>query len=97
MNVEAFWKGINLGENHKKAVCEEVFEYEECQRLYDLYQLDHNLFFDTVLKKEKYELWFLWLYSHMACDAYKVYQEKKIPDKIFWNTFQDIRLWCENA
>ena len=33
----------------------------------------------------------------MACKVYDLYIEANISDKVFWDTFIDIRLWCENA
>ncbi len=97
MNLETFWNGIELGENHREAVLGMNFEEQECGRLYQLYKKDHNEFFEEVLKKEESGLWFLWLYSHMACEVYERYQEAGIAENIFWDTFQDIRFWCENT
>ena len=97
MTVNEFWNGINLQENQKKAVLKKEFNQFECERLYELYKEDHNKFFEAVIEKEDSELWFLWLYSHMACNVYELYQEADLSDEIFWNTFMDISLWCENA
>ena len=97
MDIIEFWDGIKLGVNHREAVLRMNFEKQECGRLYELYKKDHNSFFEEVLKKEESGLWFLWLYSHMACEVYDRYMEQGISAKIFWDTFQDIRFWCENA
>ena len=97
MNIIEFWNGIKLGNNHREAVLGMKFEVQECERLYELYKKDHNQFFDEVLEKEENRLWFLWLYSHMACEVYDRYMEQEISEKIFWDTFQDIRFWCENT
>ena len=97
MTVNEFWNGINLQEKQKEAVLKKNFDKDECNHLYDLYKDNRNYFFEEVLKKEDYELWFLWLYSQMACKVYDLYIETNISDKIFWDTFKDICLWCENA
>lgn len=97
MNIYEFWDGIKLGNNHREAVLGMKFEETECKRLYELYKKDHNEFFEEVLKKEESGLWFLWLYSNMACEVYERYKEEGIAEKIFWDTFQDIRFWCENT
>lgn len=97
MKVIEFWEGIKLGENHRDAVLKMNFEEEECKRLYEIYKIEHNDFFQEVLKKEEYRLWFLWLYSNMACKVYERYMEEGISEQIFWDTFQDIRFWCENT
>lgn len=97
MKVTEFWDGINLGNNHREVVLGMKFEVQECERLYELYRKDHNMFFEEVLKKQESGLWFLWLYSHMACETYDRYMEQGISETIFFDTFQDIRFWCENS
>ena len=97
MKVTEFWDGINLGNNHREAVLGMKFEVQECERLYELYRKDHNMFFEEVLKKQESGLWFLWLYSNMACETYDRYMEQGISETIFSDTFQDIRFWCENS
>lgn len=32
-----------------------------------------------------------------ACNVWKRYQEKEIPESVYLNTMTDIRIWCENA
>ena len=97
MRVADFWDGIKLGNNHREAVLKMGFEEQECERLYELYKKDHNKFFEEVLKREESGLWFLWLYSNMACKVYDKYKERGISEEVFWDTFQDIRFWCENT
>ena len=97
MKVREFWDGIRLGNNHREAELNMNFEEQECEKLYELYKKDHNEFFEEVLRKEESALWFLWLYSHMACKVYDKYNELGISEEIFWDTFQDIRFWCENT
>lgn len=96
MNINIFWEKINLS----KELLEEIENLEknfaEVNSLCGLYEKDHKDFYKTILEKEKSELWFLYLYSFMACKTYDKYLERRIPDIIFWNTFMDIRFWCEN-
>lgn len=97
MNLYEFWNGIKLGNNHREAVLKMKFGEKECECLYELYKKDHNEFFEEVLKKKESTLWFLWLYSNMACEVYEKYKNEGISEQIFWDTFQDIRFWCENT
>ena len=97
MNIVEFWNGIGLGNNHREAAFGMEFAKQECERLYELYRKEHKQFFEEVLKKENSGLWFLWLYSHMACEVYDRYREQGISEIIFWDTFRDIRFWCENS
>lgn len=97
MKVWDFWNGIELGKKYREAVLGMEFGKPECDRLYEVYKKDHNIFYKEVLKKPDSGLWFLWLYSHMACEVYDRYREQGISEKVFWDTFLDIRFWCENA
>lgn len=97
MKVWDFWNGIELGKKYREAVLGMEFGKPECDRLYEVYKKDHNIFYKEVLKKPDSGLWFLWLYSHMACEVYDRYREQGISEKVFWDTFFDIRFWCENA
>ena len=48
MKITEFWDGINLGNNHREAVLEMKFEKQECERLYEVYKKNHNVFFEEV-------------------------------------------------
>lgn len=97
MNIAEFWDGIKLGIEHRNAVLKKDFAKRECEYLCELYKKNHTEFFREVLKKEDSELWFLWIYSNMACEVFERYREQGISEQIFWDTFQDVRFWCENA
>ena len=81
MKVREFWDGIRLGNNHREAALNMNFEEQKCEKLYELYKKDHNEFFEEVLRKEESALWFLWLYSHMACEVYDKYNELGISEE----------------
>lgn len=97
MTVYEFWDGIGLSQKHRTQVQKYNYEERECTRLCELYQKDHGQFFEKVLEKENSSLWFLWIYSFMACKVFEKYREANIAEEIFWDTFLDIRFWCENA
>lgn len=97
MNITEFFDGIKLGNNHREAVLNMNFDKQECKRLCELYRRNHKEFLEEVRKKEDFPLWFLWLYSSMACEVFVRYKEQGILEQIFWDTFRDITLWCENA
>lgn len=100
MELREFWEGIKLQEHVIKQVFERTFEEEEYLRLQEVYckcnDMNYEPFLKEVRKKEKSELWFLFIYSRMACETYEKYKKCGIADKIYWDTFQDIRFWCEN-
>ncbi len=62
-----------------------------------LFQKDHEEFYQAVQKHLDFPLRFLYHYSRMACEAYSRYKANKIPERIYWDTFYDITLWCENC
>lgn len=96
MDIREFWKKIDLSsEVIEKALQLNIAE-PEYQRLRLVYKQKHQEFFDEVLKKENSPMWFLYLYSRMACEVYFQYQECGISDEIFQATFNDISYWCDN-
>ena len=96
MNIKRFWEKIKLSEQLITEMEKLEKNFLEINELCHLYENDHQRFYDNILQKEKSELWFLYFYSFMACKTYDRYCEKKIPEKIFWDTFMDIRFWCDN-
>ena len=96
MNINLFWSKINLSKELIQEIEKLEKNFVEISFLCELYEKNHSDFYKKILEKEKSELWFLYLYSFMACKTYDKYQQKGIPEEIFWNTFMDIRFWCEN-
>lgn len=96
MNVLEFWEKIGLPKRLIEKTLQLNVTEKEYNRLYRIYQEDHESFFLEVLKKENCAMWFLWIYSHMACEVHSCYIEQNIPEEFFWDTFQDIAFWCDN-
>lgn len=53
-------------------------------------------FFHLILQRDNAPILFLYYYCRFACDAYNLYQEQNISENIYWNTFEDITVWCES-
>jgi len=96
MDVCEFWEKIALSSEVIQKALQLKIEDVEYQRLCNLYRDNHQDFFDEVLKKENSPMWFLYLYSRMACEVYACYQERGISEEIFLATFKDISYWCDN-
>ncbi|MDD7267948.1 MAG: acyltransferase domain-containing protein [Lachnospiraceae bacterium] len=102
MTVHEFWKGIGL---MPEAVAEQerqiLADAGRCERIYSrsriLFKAEPEMFYRLVLELEQPQLWFLYLYSRMACERFGQYQAVGLPENVFWDTFLDIRLWCENC
>ncbi len=67
----------------------------ECVR--QMFYEDKSRFYEEILKEQNYRIWFLYYYSRMASELYEVYQEKGIEETVFWDTFYDLTLWCQNC
>ena len=96
MNINLFWDKLNLPRDLIFETEKLEKSFTEINNLCRLYEKDHKKFCKEILKKENSELWFFYLYSFMACKTYDQYIEKGISEKIFWDTFSDIKFWCEN-
>lgn len=96
MNINLFWEKLGVSKGLILETEKLEINFMEINKLCSLYEKNHKQFFQEVLKKEECELWFFYLYSFMACKTYDKYQERGIGEKIYWDTFLDIKYWCEN-
>lgn len=96
MNWKLFCRKISLSDEVINAADELIITEEEYKKLHEVYDQNHEEFLKEVEQKEKSALWFLRLYTRMACETYEKYKIQKISEEIFWDTFQDVRFWCEN-
>lgn len=69
-------------------------EYEEYR---SLFLKDSNAFLTAVRERKEYRLLFLKLYLRMAWEARELYDARGIPERIYYDTFQDIAVWMENC
>ncbi len=97
MELEEFYKGIELSAEAVKAVKSLCIPEADYQEKKELFRLDRNAFYKAVLREGDFRMRFLYYFSRMACETYKSYQEKEIGDKVYWDTFYDLTLWCEDC
>lgn len=95
MKAVEFYKGISLPREAEALL--EKMQDTEYGKIKGLFQKDRNSFFEQVSKKENPWMWFLYYYSRMACDTWKEYKKRGISETIFWDTFSDFTIWCENC
>ena len=74
----------------------QIHENEYCSNR-ALFFENRELFYEEIRKKKDYRMAFLYYYCRMAMEIYEVYQERKIDLQIYWDTFYDLTLWCENC
>lgn len=87
---------IGLSEELQQKLRTEKMTETEYEKLSEVYKTSHEAFFDLVLGLREPPVRFLELYCKMACETFEKYKVCGIPEQIFWDTFQDIRFWCEN-
>lgn len=97
MRLDRFYEGIRLMPEAVKALEEIRIGEEEYRKNKLLFQADKDSFYAAILKEEKFRLLFLYYFCRMGCDAWEEYIDKGISEKVYWDTFYDLTLWCGNC
>ncbi len=90
-----------IGMTEEMAACAHALHLSK--EAYDRWNLlfiqDKAAFFEQVKQTQgkQYRQFFLKWYLLKAVDIYAFYQEKNIPDVIYFDTFRDITYWTENC
>ncbi|MFC5405282.1 acyltransferase domain-containing protein [Cohnella soli] len=97
MTIQRLCEGIRL-DSHARQI---VDEYRMDDALYANYKQhfnnDRHAFFERVKQNEAYRQLFLYLFVRFAVDAYEQYRLKGIDDRVYFDTFYDIQIWCMNC
>lgn len=97
MELKEFCERIRLPEEAKNMVLSMGIQEEEFCTMKKIYQEDDEKFYGLVLEKEDWKSIFLWYYCRFSCETYEEYKKHGIPENIYWDSFQDIRIWCEHC
>lgn len=97
MTLEEFCRGIMLEEKAVEKLLELSVDEKDYLFYKKLYFEDREKFFSIVEKKKNFRMLFLYCYCRMAMEDYEKYREKNIPQRVYWDTFSDISIWCENC
>lgn len=97
MTLKEFCRGIGLEEKAIEKLLKLSVDEEDYSLYKKLYFEDREEFFSIVEKKENFRMLFLYCYCRMAMEEYDKYREKNIPEQVYWDTFSDISIWCENC
>lgn len=90
-------KKINLPEQAialVESICCPKSEYTLMKDTFLQQKID---FFNLIFQTNNAPALFLYYYCRFACDAYDLYQKQNISKNIYWNTFEDITVWCKNC
>lgn len=97
MRLERFCEGIRLMPGAVKALEGIKIEEEKYRKNKLLFRTDKDSFYAAILKEKKFRLLFLYYFCRMGCDAWEEYIKKGISEKVYWDTFYDLTLWCGNC
>lgn len=97
MNHVIYCKGIGLPREAINCIEQVSFTEEEYSELKQIFYRDIPDFQQRVLVFADWRQRFLYLYTRLASETWKIYQQKGISDKIFWDTFYDQKIWYENC
>lgn len=97
MNLDGFCKGIRLMPEAVKALEGMAVEEKEYQEKKRLFQKDKKAFYADVLENKNFRMLFLYYFCRMGCEAWEEYINEGIPEKVYWDTFYDLTLWCGNC
>ena len=97
MDLRRFCTEIGLPSG---AVCivgkmnEEISEVRY-QYVRELFFTDREEMFREIASLTGYRQRFLYYYCRLACETYEKYQREGIGDRVFFDTFSDIAVWCQ--
>lgn len=97
MQLKEFFEGIHMVSEAAAQVFRLCISEEEYQEVRKLFYQDKDRFYGEVLKTPDFRIRFLYYFSRLACETYEHYRKLKIEDAVFWDTFYDLTLWCQNC
>lgn len=97
MDIRAFCHNIGLDEKAVEAISSMDPGEERYREMRGRYWTNRQEFYGNILGNEQAQLWFLYYYCRFACETHEEYRLNGITEDVFWDTFLDIRLWCENC
>lgn len=97
MNLSEFCAGISLMPEAVEQMQKLNLSEADYPHLQSLFHSNRDLFCSEIKQRENFRILFLYCYARMACEVYPLYHEQKIPERIYWDTFYDLTLWCENC
>lgn len=97
MNLAEFCKGIRL-DLEGIAI---INAYQETDQVFESLQeefwKDRGNCYQKILKMQEPEKYFLYFFSKTACTVWEEYQKQGISEKVFFDTFYDLTIWCRNS
>lgn len=97
MKLKEFCRGIRLAPEALQVVEKMDEEISEIRYQYirEVFWVDQKKMFREISAAPGYRQRFLYYYCRLACETYEEYQQRNIGEKVFFDTFSDISLWCD--
>lgn len=97
MELNQFLEGIRMMPEAVRAAAGLRIPEKEYQENRALFRKDKDAFYKEILKEKDFRIRFLYYFSRMACETYECYRQRNMDEKIYWDTFYDLTLWCEDC
>lgn len=97
MELLEFCKGIELMDEAVERILSLQLTEDEYMKKWEMCRNDYEAFSNDIKEKENFRGLALAYLCRFACEVYPLYKEQEIEEQIFWDTFSDIRCWCENC
>lgn len=97
MDILEFCRGIDLMDEAVELIRELAISEEDYKRYWELSRNSYQDFCGRVKEQEGYRGLMLAYLCRFSCEMYPMYKERGIEACVFWDTFRDIRHWCENC
>ena len=81
---------VRIVEKMNEEISEVCYQYVR-----ELFFTDREEIFREIASLAGYRQRFLYYYCRLACETYEKYQRAGIGDRVFFDTFSDIAVWCQ--
>ena len=81
---------MRIVEKMNEEISEVCYQYVR-----ELFFTDREEIFREIASLAGYRQRFLYYYCRLACETYEKYQRAGIGDRVFFDTFSDIAVWCQ--
>ena len=97
MELSRFLNGIHLMPEAIDKLENLRITREQYEEVRNCFYADRKEFYRRICQKEEAHILFLYYFCRFACETYERYVARGIEDSVYWDTFYDITLWCENC
>ena len=97
MNIREFCNGIHLQEEAAELVHAYSADPNTYKEVKDCFYNDYEAFTRMIAGQKDAAAWFLYYFVHFSCEAHEEYVKRGLSDQLYWDTFSDLTIWCENC